>query len=114
MKVPLFEKEVGVNRLKKFICFFILFLLSCIKVDNSELCQWRVMFVNNRNEMVEVQMEETGGVFEINPHDSINFPVSSSQPTLTMSYKAFIYPNHHQELICERNVHERNVFNYDK
>jgi len=61
--------------------------------------------------MVEIHLQETGGVFEVRPHDSINFPESSGKPTLTMTYKAFIYPDNHQKLICERNVFERNVFN---
>jgi hypothetical protein len=69
------------------------------------------MFVNHRNDLVEVHLKETGGVFELKPHDSVNFSESSGTPTLTMTYKAFIYPNHRQQLICERNVCERNVFN---
>ena len=96
--------------MKKLYSLFILVLFGCNKVDNAELSQWSVKFVNYRDDLVEVHINETGGVFEITPHDSINFPESAGKPTLTMTYKAFIYPNNHQELICERNVLERNVF----
>ena len=99
-------------KMKSLFYLFILFLLGCNKVDNAELSQWRVEFVNYRDDLVEVQMKETGGVFEIKPHDSIDFPQSEGRPTLTMTYKAFIYPNRHQEFICERNVFKRNVFSY--
>ena len=94
--------------------FYLLALsfLGCTKVDNSELIQSNVEFINHRDEMVEVQLKETGGVFDVLPHDSINFPESSGKPTLLMTYKAFIYPGRSQEFICERNVYSRNVFDY--
>ena len=102
--------------IKKLLVLFVIIIINiaCNKVDNSELCQWRVIFINNGDEKVEVHMTETGSVFEINPHDSINYSESVGQPTLTMTYKAFIYPNQHQQFICERNVSERNVINYNK
>ena len=98
-------------KMKKLFYLFILFLLGCNKVDNSELVQQRVEFVNNKDILVEVHMKETGGVFDVKPHDSIDFPESAGNPTLTMTYKAYIYPNRHQEFIYERNVFPRNVFN---
>jgi hypothetical protein len=100
---------------KRLLVLFVVIIITiaCNKVDNSELCQWRVMFINNGDEMVEVHMTETGSVFEIKPHDSINYSESVGQPTLTMTYKAFIYPDNHQQFICERNVSERNVINYN-
>ena len=92
---------------------FITIIIACNKVDNSELCQWKITFINKGAETVEVHMTETGSVFEIRPHDSINYSESVGQPTLTMTYRAFIYPDHHQRFICERNVSERNVINYN-
>jgi hypothetical protein len=86
-----------------------IFSLGCNKVDNSELCQRQVWFINPFDILAEVHLKETGGVFEVKAHDSINFPESAGKPTLTMTYKAYIYPNSHQEFICERNVTERNL-----
>jgi hypothetical protein len=100
------------RKLPVLLCFLLLMTLSCTKVDNSELCQWKVMFVNEGDEMVEIHMNETGSVFQINPHDSINYAASVGQPTLTMAYKVYIYPNRHQQFLCERNVAERNVIRY--
>ncbi len=98
-------------KLKIIFYLSVLFLVACNKVDNSELSQQRVEFVNNRKELVEVHITETGSIFKVMPHDSINYPESGGAPTLTMTYTAYIYPDRHQEFLCERNVFERNVFN---
>jgi hypothetical protein len=65
---------------------FLLLLVSCQKVDNSELGLQKVMFYNQRTDTVEIHIKETGSVFGLNPGDSINYPVSFNTPSLVCVY----------------------------
>ena len=95
---------------KKIIPIILLFLLSCNKFDNSELMQRKVMFINQNPASAEVNIVETGSTFILKSGDSLNYPISSGQASLFLTYKPlFIHDGIVDKTGVNHVVIERNI-----